>query len=147
MLCTPVLIAAAFNRVDAFRCLLSFMDLKNAEKNPIFKALHVKMYRADILNVSLPTHTYIFACSLYMYNYILYAIMYLFQQFLIMDTEYGTSLCKSTDSHKNSVFHVTARENDLEAMAVLMKHGMRSYVKNMDGKTPMHLAAEEGHHE
>ena len=55
MLCTPVLIAAAFNRVDAFRLLLSFMDLKNAEKNPIFTALHVKMYRAEILNVSLQT--------------------------------------------------------------------------------------------
>ena len=73
--------------------------------------------------------------------------MYLFQQFLIMDTEYGKSLCKSTDSHKNGVLHVTARENDLEAMTVLMKHGVRSNVKNMDGKTPMHLAAEEGHQE
>ena len=60
MLCSPVLIAAAFSRVNAFRHLLSFMDLNNAEKNPIFKALHVKMYRADILNVSLPTRTYIF---------------------------------------------------------------------------------------
>ena len=73
--------------------------------------------------------------------------MYLFKQFLITDTEYGKSLCQSTDSHKNGVFHVTARENDLAAMAVLMEHGVKSNVKNMDGKTPMHLAAEEGHHE
>ena len=73
--------------------------------------------------------------------------MYLFKQFLITDTEYGKSLCQSTDSHKNGVLHVTARENDLAAMAVLMKHRVKSNVKNMDGKTPMHLAAEEGHHE
>jgi len=45
------------------------------------------------------------------------------------------------------VLHVTARENDLAAMAVLMKHRVESNVKNKDGKTPMHLAAEEGHHE
>lgn len=55
MLCTPVLIAAAFNKVNAFRCLLRLMELKNAEKNPIFRALHVKMYRAEILSVSLQT--------------------------------------------------------------------------------------------
>lgn len=73
--------------------------------------------------------------------------MSLFQQFLIKDTEYGSSLCKSTDTHKNGVLHVTARENDLAAMAVLMKHKVKSNVKNKDGKTPMHLAAEEGHHE
>ena len=73
--------------------------------------------------------------------------MSLFQQFLINDTEYGSSLCKSTDRHNNGVLHVTARENDLAAMAVLMEHRVKSNVKNKDGKTPMHLAAEEGHHE
>jgi len=56
MLCTPVLIAAAFNNVRAFRCLFGFMDLKSAEKNPIFTALHAKMHRAEILNVRLNIH-------------------------------------------------------------------------------------------
>jgi len=55
MLCTPVLLAAAFNKVNAFHCLLRLMEFKNAEKNPMFRALHVKMYRAEILSVSLQT--------------------------------------------------------------------------------------------
>ena len=70
-----------------------------------------------------------------------------FQQFLITDSKWGSKLIKSTDSQKNSVLHVTARENDLSAMAVLMEHKVESYIKNVDGKTPMHLAAEMGHHE
>ena len=53
----------------------------------------------------------------------------------------------STDSQKNSVLHVTARENDLSAMTVLLEHKVESYIKNVEGKTPMHLAAEMGHHE
>ena len=66
MLCTPVLIAAAFNNFRAFRCLLGFMDLKSAEKNPIFTALHVKMHRAEILNVRLQIYLHQqahFTCS------------------------------------------------------------------------------------
>ena len=69
-----------------------------------------------------------------------------FQQFLIADKKWGLALIKSTDSQKNSVLHITARENDLSAMAVLMEHKVESYIKNVDGKTPMHLAAEMGHH-
>ena len=70
-----------------------------------------------------------------------------FQQFLITDPEWGPKLVKYTDGDKNSVLHVTARENDLTAMAVLMEHKVESYIKNVDGKTPMHLTAERGHHE
>ena len=54
---------------------------------------------------------------------------------------------KSTDSQKNNVLHVTAMKNDISAMAVLMKHKVASNIKNVDGKTPMHLAAEMGCHE
>jgi len=43
--------------------------------------------------------------------------------------------------------HVTARENDLSAMAVLIEHKVESNIRNVDGKTPMHVAAEMGHHE
>ena len=70
-----------------------------------------------------------------------------FQQFLVADSKWGSRLVKSTDSQKNSVLHVTARENDLSAMAVLMEHKVESHIKNLDGKTPMHLSAERGHHE
>ena len=71
----------------------------------------------------------------------------MFQQFLITDPKWGPQLIKCTDSQKNSVLHVTARENDLSAMTVLMKHKVESSTKNVDGKTPMHLAAEMGHQE
>ena len=70
-----------------------------------------------------------------------------FQQFLITDSKWGTKLIKSTDSQKNSVLHVTAMKNDISAMAVLMEHKIEGNIKNIDGKTPMHLAAEKGHHE
>ena len=56
-------------------------------------------------------------------------------------------MVKSTDSYGNSVLHVTARENDLSAMTVLMELQVKSDIKNVDGKTPMHLAAEKGHQE
>ena len=70
-----------------------------------------------------------------------------FQQFLIADSKWGSKLIKSTDSKQNSVLHVTALENDLSALAILMEHKIESYIKNVDGKTPMHLSAEKGHHE
>ena len=56
-------------------------------------------------------------------------------------------MVKSTDNQKNSVLHVTARENDLPAMAVLLEHKVKSSIRNVDGKTPMHVAAEMDHPE
>ena len=63
------------------------------------------------------------------------------------DSTWGPRLIKSTDSHENSVLHVTARDNDISAMTVLMELQVESDIKNVDGKTPMHLAAEKGHQE
>jgi len=60
---------------------------------------------------------------------------------------WGTKLIESTDNDKNRVLHITARENDLLAMQVLIAEKVESYIRNVDGKTPMHLAAENGHHE
>jgi len=60
---------------------------------------------------------------------------------------WGTKLIESTDNDKNRVLHITARENDLLAMQVLIAEKVESYIRNADGKTPMHLAAENGHHE
>ena len=56
-------------------------------------------------------------------------------------------MVKSTDSQKNSVLHVAARDNDISTMTVLMELQVESDIKNVDGKTPMHLAAEKGHQE
>ena len=60
---------------------------------------------------------------------------------------WGAKLIKFTDNEGNRVLHITARENDLPAMAVLLAHKVDSCIKNAEGKTPMHLAAETGHHE
>lgn len=70
-----------------------------------------------------------------------------FQQFLIADSKWGSILIKSTDSHKNSVLHVAANENSLSAVSVLMEKKVESHIKNVAEKTPMHLAAEKGHHQ
>ena len=50
--CTPVLIAAASKSVESFHYLMKFMDLNDDQKNPVFKTLHVKLHRAEILHVS-----------------------------------------------------------------------------------------------
>ena len=143
-LCTPVLTAAVNKKVEAFHCLLELMDLKDHLKNPIFQVLQVKKHQAETLKVSLHSLKISMSWSLVLVVDICPSV---FQQFLITDSKWGYRLIKSTDSHKNSVLHVTARENDLSAMAVLMKHKVDSNIKNVDGKTPMHLAAEMGHHE
>ena len=70
---------------------------------------------------------------------------FVFQQFLIADSNWGITLIKSTDSQRNSVLHIASRKNDLSAMTVLTEHSVESNIKNEDGKTPMHLAAEKGH--
>lgn len=52
-LCTPVLTAAAHKKINAFHCLMSFVDLKDEQKNPLFKVLHVKVHQVETLKVSL----------------------------------------------------------------------------------------------
>ena len=51
-LCTPVLIAAASKNNEAFQCLMTFMDLQDDQKNPVFKALNVTQHRIEIFQVS-----------------------------------------------------------------------------------------------
>ena len=140
-LCTPVLTAAAHNRKEAFHCLMKLMDLNDHLRNPIFQVLHVKKYRAETLKVSC------YNLKISMTWFLIPLNLSFNMQFLITDTEWGSKLIRSTDSQKNRVLHVTARENDLSAMTVLMEHKVESYITNVDGKTPMHLAAEKGHHE
>ena len=130
--------AAAHNKKEAFHCLMQFMDLDDL-RNPIFQVLHVKKHRTETLKVSY--HIFMISISW------LFISQSVFQQFLITDSKWGTKLIKSIDSQKNSVLHVTAMKNDISAMAVLMEHKIEGNIKNIDGKTPMHLAAEKGHHE
>ena len=138
-MCTPVLTAAVNKKVEAFHCLMKLMDLKNDQRNPIFQVLQVKKYRVETLEVSLRILSRL--------ALVVDISQFFFQQFLITDSKFGSKLIESTDSQKNSVLHVTAMKNDISAMAILMKHKVESYIKNVDGKTPMHLAAEMGHHE
>lgn len=43
--------------------------------------------------------------------------------------------------------HIAAYDGNLEAVNVLLPMKSMINVKNKDGKVPMHLAAEAGHHE
>ena len=52
-LCTPVLTAAANKKVEAFHCLMEFINLKDDQRNPVFQVLHVKKHRVETLEVSL----------------------------------------------------------------------------------------------
>lgn len=67
-------------------------------------------------------------------------------QFLITDPKMGSDLYKSTDGEGNTVLHITAKKADLEALLVLINLKIDSGVQNAEDKTPMHLAAEAGHH-
>ena len=138
-MCTPVLTAAVNKKVEAFHSLMKLLDLKNDQRNPIFQVLQVKKHRVETLEVSLHIVSRL--------ALVVDISQFFFQQFLITDSKWGIKLRKSTDSQKNTVLHITARGNDIPAMAVLMKHKVESSIKNVDGKTPMHLAAEMGHHE
>lgn len=67
-------------------------------------------------------------------------------QFLIADPKMGSDLYKSTDGEGNTVLHIIAKKADLEALLVLIDLKVDSGIQNAQDKTPMHLAAEAGHH-
>lgn len=67
-------------------------------------------------------------------------------QFLITDPKMGSDLYKSTDDEGNTVLHITAKKADLESLQVLINLKVEGGVQNAEDKTPMHLAAEAGHH-
>ena len=138
-LCTPVLTAATHKNIEAFHCLMQLMDLKDDQRNPIFKVLQVKKHQAETLTVSLHT------LNISMIRSLISQIF--FQQFLIADKKWGSTLIKSTDTLKNSVLHVAASENNLSAVTVLIEKKVQCHSKNVAEKTPLHLAAEKGHQE
>ena len=68
---------------------------------------------------------------------------------LILSTLSGRRLCsESKDQEGNALLHIAAWDGITEVIELMLekKHGIKCDVKNADGKTPMHLAAEKGHH-
>ena len=138
-MCTPVLTAAANKKVEAFYCLMKLMDLNDDQKNPIFQVLQVKKHQAETLKVSLH-------CLKNIVSWLLISQIF-FQQFLIADKMWGSTLIKSTDTLKNSVLHVAASEKNIPAVTILVEKKVQCHSKNVAEKTPLHLAAEKGHDE
>lgn len=50
---TPILTSAVQKQVTAFQHFMNFMDLKDSERNPIFKTLCVEWKQTEILEVCL----------------------------------------------------------------------------------------------
>ena len=68
---------------------------------------------------------------------------------LILSTPSGRSLCsESKDQEGNALLHIAASDGLTRVIELMLewKHEIKCDVKNAEGKTPMHLAAENGHH-
>ena len=50
---TPIMTSAVQKQVTAFQHFMKYVDLKDSERNPIFKTLCVKWKQAEILEVCL----------------------------------------------------------------------------------------------
>lgn len=69
-----------------------------------------------------------------------------FTQFLISDSEWGSTLQQSVDTNQNTPLHHAARCGNVEAVRVLLEIGSQAYTANNDGELPIHLAAKYGHY-
>ena len=49
---TPILAAAVYEKTEAFRCLMEYIDMSNPKQNPIFKAIGIKSIQEMDFNVS-----------------------------------------------------------------------------------------------
>ena len=69
---------------------------------------------------------------------------------LILSTPSGRSLCSECKDQKgNTLLHIAARAGMLEVIKCMLewKQEIKCNVENDEGKTPMYLATEKGHHE
>ena len=57
----------------------------------------------------------------------------------------GEKICVATNDCKNTLLHVAALHGNTEAVLTLMNQGVAVANKNNESKTPMHLAAANGH--
>ena len=68
---------------------------------------------------------------------------------LILSTPSGRSMCSECkDQEKNTPLHIAARAGMLEVIKCMLEwKEIKCNMENNEGKTPMYLAAEKGHHE
>lgn len=64
---------------------------------------------------------------------------------MIRDGSCGRRICDARNDCKNTLLHVAAHHGNTEAVIALMNERVPAAVKNDEHKTPMHLAAVNGH--
>ena len=67
---------------------------------------------------------------------------------MIKNEDWHEKLCKTyCDGHRNTPLHNAAKQGNVQAVQILLDRGAKADAVNVDGETPMHLAAENGWHE
>lgn len=64
---------------------------------------------------------------------------------MIRDGSCRRKICDARNDCKNTLLHVAAHHGNTEAVIALMNERVPAAVKNDEHKTPMHLAAVNGH--
>ena len=146
-LCTPVLLAAGFKHstTHAFDCLMGYLELQNAKQNPLIQVLKVKSNQEKLLRVkNNEVSDSIKVTCLIAYRCVYICIPPL--QFLVNNKTWGQKLRDCTVEDGNTPLHVAAKQGNHFAVKVLLEEGFNARAKNIDSKSPVHLAAEEDQH-
>lgn len=145
-LCTPVLVAAGckHSTTHAFDCLMGYMELENAKQNPIIQVLKVQSNQEKILRVRNKVIVSIKRTFALQYSNVYTCILPL--QFLVNDKTWGQKLRDCTVENGNTPLHVAAKQGNCLAVKVLLEERFNARAKNMQHRSPMHLAAEEDQH-
>lgn len=64
---------------------------------------------------------------------------------MLRDGSCGRMIQEARNGCRNTLLHVAAFHGNTEAVIALMNEGVRAAIKNDECKTPMHLAAVNGH--